>query len=163
MLLRQWPTYFAYVTSFLCILVMWVNHHKLFNTIRRTDHWFLIINGLLLMGVTIVPFPTALLAEYIKHPEAKVAAAIYSGMYVVIALLFNLLWRYASQNDRLLSPRKDPDFVRNINRQYAKGPLLYLFCFVLAYVNVTACLVFNFALAVYFALPTGISASPSRR
>src|SRR5262245_58066326 len=57
---RQWPTYLAYVTSFLTILIMWVNHHRLFQHIKRTDNPFLMLNGLLLMGVTIVPFPTGL-------------------------------------------------------------------------------------------------------
>jgi uncharacterized membrane protein len=161
-LLQQWPTYFAYVTSFLTILVMWVNHHKLFTTIRRTDHWFLLINGLLLMGITIVPFPTALLAEYIQHRDATVAAAVFSGTYVVIALLFNLLWRYAVYKDRLLGRHKDKDFIRNISWQYAMGPLLYVVTFLLAFVNVTASVVLNFLFALFFALPTATSASRPR-
>ena len=53
-LLRQWPIYFAFVTSFLTILIMWVNHHNLMSLIKRTDHVFLMLNGLLLMGVSIV-------------------------------------------------------------------------------------------------------------
>src|ERR1700761_2124359 len=51
-LLREWPTYFSYLNSFLTILIMWINHHKLFQQIRRTDHVFLLLNGVLLMGVT---------------------------------------------------------------------------------------------------------------
>lgn len=153
-LLQQWPTYLAYITSFLTILIMWINHHKLFNEIRRCDHWFLVINGLLLMVVSVVPFPTALLAEYIRQPDAKLAAAIYSGVYVLIALLFNLLWRYASANDRLLRHNKDLHFIANINRQYAFGPLLYLIAFVLAFLNVTASVGMCLLLAIFFALPT---------
>src|SRR5215831_1579384 len=87
---RQWPTYLAYVTSFLTILIMWINHHRLFQNIKRTDQIFLMLNGLLLMGVTIVPFPTGLVAEYIRHREAGTAAAVYSGCFVVIAIFFNV-------------------------------------------------------------------------
>jgi len=61
-LARQWPAFLAYLTSFATILVMWVNHHKMFNHIRRTDDRFLFLNGLLLLFVTFVPFPTALVA-----------------------------------------------------------------------------------------------------
>jgi hypothetical protein len=48
------------------------------------------------MLLMLVPFPTAMLAEHIGHPEAQTAAAIYSGMFVIIAILFNVLWLYAS-------------------------------------------------------------------
>ena len=70
-LLRLWPSYLAFVTSFATILVMWVNHHKLFRHIRRSDDAFLFLNGLLLLFVTSVPFPTSLVAEYLQRPEAR--------------------------------------------------------------------------------------------
>jgi hypothetical protein len=43
--------------------------------------------------------------------------------------------------------------VNRITRQYAFGPLLYLACFALAYINVAASLALNVALAIFFALP----------
>jgi len=58
---HQWPVYLAYLTSFATILVMWLNHHNLFKQIKRVDHTLLLLNGLLLLGVTLVPFPTALI------------------------------------------------------------------------------------------------------
>ena len=152
-LLKQWPTYLAYVTSFLTILIMWMNHHKLFQHIKRSDHMFLLINGLLLMGVTIVPFPTSLLAEYIEHPYARVAAAIYSGMFVVTAVLFNILWRYAAHKGRLLVKDYDPQVVQKITDQYRFGPLLYIVAFGLSFVSVTASVGICVALAIFFALP----------
>jgi len=54
------------------------------------------INGLLLMFVTLVPFPTALLAEHIAQPGGATAAAVYSGTFVFIAILFNALWHYTA-------------------------------------------------------------------
>ena len=76
--LRQWPSYVALVTSFFTILVMWANHHRMFNVVRRSNARFLYANGLLLLLVTVVPFPTALLAEYFEKPGASVAAAVYA-------------------------------------------------------------------------------------
>src|SRR3954464_1739339 len=58
-LLSRWPSYAAYLVSFMTILIVWVNHHRLFNIINRSDSRFLFVNGLLLLVVTTIPFPTA--------------------------------------------------------------------------------------------------------
>ena len=63
-LTRQWPTYGAFLISFAFIGIMWVNHHRLFNHIRHSDNRLIFLNLLLLLGVTVVPFPTALLAAH---------------------------------------------------------------------------------------------------
>ncbi len=154
-LLKQWPMFLAYLTSFATILVMWVNHHKLFNHIRRTNDTFLFLNGLLLLFVTFVPFPTALVSAYLRHPEARTAAAVYAGTYEAIAIAFNLLWNYASAGRRLLDPRANLDKVRAITRQYRVGPISYLVAFVLAFVSVPASLGLCLLLALFFAF-TGL-------
>src|SRR5258708_1916094 len=66
-LVAMWPTYLAFVTSFMTILIMWINNHRMFTLIGRADDRLMFFNGLLLLGVTIVPFPTALVAEYLRH------------------------------------------------------------------------------------------------
>ena len=63
-LLAQWPAYLAFASSFMTILIMWVNHHRIFTLVGQSDERLLFYNGLLLMGVTVVPFPTSLVAEY---------------------------------------------------------------------------------------------------
>src|SRR5438093_6711013 len=73
-LLANWPSYFAFLTSFATIGIMWVNHHRLFVCIARADHGLLIWTGLLLLGITFVPFLTALIVEYIGHPADRTAA-----------------------------------------------------------------------------------------
>ena len=89
-LIRQWPTYVAYLISFAFIGIMWVNHHRLFNHIRRSDNRLLFLNLLLLLGVTVVPFPTALLAAHADAADRTVAAAVFNGTYVALAF-FNVL------------------------------------------------------------------------
>lgn len=152
-LLHQWPIYFSYFLSFITVLIMWMNHHKLFLHIRRSDQPFLLLNGLLLMGVTLVPFPTAVLAEHIGKPGARVAAGLYSGTYFFIAVLFDLLWFYASRGHRLLARSHDTRTVKAITRQYRFGPSLYLVAFLLAFANVWASIGMCLALAIFFALP----------
>lgn len=150
---RQWPVYAAYVLSFATVLIMWTNHHKMFRLIRRSDHVFLMMNGLLLMFVTLVPFPTALLAEHIAQPGGATAAAVYSGTFVFIAVLFNVLWRYAANGGRLLDRGHDRQAEATITKQYRFGPFLYLAAFALAFVSVPASVGLCGCLAVFFALP----------
>ena len=104
--------------------------------------------------ITIVPFPTALVAEYFRTPEGTTAAAIYSGHSFNIAIAFNLLWRYAAGREgHLLGRDVDLAVVKGITKQYRFGPLLYGISFGLAFVSVTASLAVNAGLAVFFALP----------
>ena len=162
-LLRQWPVYLAYMTSFLTILIMWVNHHQMFARIGRVDHSLLFLNGLLLMSVSIVPFPTSLVAAYLQQRDGQVATAVYSGTFVAIAVLFNLLWRYAAYEGRLLESDEDPRFVRGLSRQYLLGPPAYFAAFVLAFVSVWASVSLCMLLAIFFALPIGTSAGALER
>lgn len=151
-LLRQWPQYVAFVLSFAFIGIMWINHHRLFNYIRRADNNLLVLNLILLLGVTTVPFPTAVLASNLGTSDQRTAAMLYNGTYVFIATCFNLLWRY-SVSRKLLGHDVDYAAGDKISKQYAFGPGLYLICALVAWWNVPISLVMNFALALFFALP----------
>ncbi len=70
--------------------MMWVNHHELLRMVRAVNYPFLFANGLLLLTVTFVPFPTAVLAEHLTSPEAKTAVAFYCATCVVNSLVWNL-------------------------------------------------------------------------
>lgn len=150
---KQWPTYLAFVASFFFILVMWINHHRLFTAIRRSDNTLLLLNGLLLFGVTLVPFPTSIVARYLQHRDQVMAVLVYNGLFFIIALFFNGLWMYASHHNRLFNAKTDPHLVKFISRQYAFGPVLYLLAFLVAFVSPVISLVINVGLAVFFALP----------
>ncbi len=150
-LARQWPMYFAFLVSFAFIGIMWVNHHRLFNHIRRCDNRLLFLNLLLLLGVTVVPFPTALLSAHLRGGDARVATAVFNGTYVLIAIFFNVLWHHAVEAGLLDSATLES--AHSISRQYAVGPISYLVCFGLTWISVPLSLALNIALAVFFALP----------
>ena len=75
-LLRQWPSYVAFVISFAFIGIMWINHHRLFTHIRRADNALMILNLALLLGVTAVPYPTAVLAQHLNRGGQRTAAIL---------------------------------------------------------------------------------------
>ena len=150
-LAAQWPGFLSFLLSFLFIGIMWINHHRLFTHIKRSNNALLFLNLLLLLGVTAVPFPTAVLAQHLGQGDQRVAAVLYHGTYFVIAVFFNLLWRYA--NRHLLGDNVDVVATDKISAKYAVGPVFYLVCIALAWVNVPLSLLLNVALAVFFALP----------
>jgi uncharacterized membrane protein len=150
-LLRQWPSYLAFFLSFVYIGVMWMNHHRMFTHIRRSNDTLLILNLLLLLGVTAVPFPTAVLAANLGTADQKTAAVFYNAVFIVIAIFFNVLWRYAVSHDLL--DKSMTASAAMISRQYAVGPWMYAICLALAFVDVRVSLGVNIALAIYFALP----------
>lgn len=134
-LLGQWPSYLAFVTSFATILIMWVNHHSMFKLIQRTDTHFLFINGFLLLLTTSVPFPTALVSEYLTTPAATIACAVYAGVFVMINIAYNMLWWSASSHQRLLKSSVSRAQVQKLTRNYALGFPLYLLAMLLAFWN----------------------------
>ncbi len=155
-LLAQWPSLVAFATSFAMIGIMWLNHHRLFGLVGRVSHALLVLNGLLLLGVTFVPFPTAVIAEYLGHAGEKVAAQFYSATFVAIAVVFNVLWRYVSsprRNPRLLRVPMDDPAVLAIHAQYRMGPAFYILALLLAFWDARASVITNLLLALFFALP----------
>jgi uncharacterized membrane protein len=155
-LLSEWPAYVAFLTSFATIGIMWINHHRLFTLIRRVDHVMLVLNLLLLLGVTIVPFPTSLVAEHLGHAGGKIAALIYAGNGLNIALCFWGLWMYTASPKRiprLLRLLPSSPEVQAINAQYRFGPLFYVAAVGLAFLSPWASIAFCAALAMFFAMP----------
>ncbi|HEY5994038.1 MAG TPA: TMEM175 family protein [Gallionellaceae bacterium] len=150
-----WPAYLAFFTSFVTVLVIWVQHHWIFTQIRRADHPLLYWNGLLLLFVTFVPFPTGLLAEYLLHPEAKVAASLYTGNFLIISVVFHGLWRHVSKSGGLLPSSaisSSQDEKARITKHYQIAPLFYLAAFGLSFVSEIAGISSCLLVAFFFAL-----------
>lgn len=159
-LLRRWPSYLGYLISFFTLGIMWVNHHAIFQYVRRVDRRFLLVNVLFLMGIAFVPFPTAVLAEHLPEAHERLAAVMFYGaVLVVIALLFNAVWWAGiGAGGRLLGPAAHAEGVETISRRYRLGPALYLAALALAFITPWLTLAVHAALALLWALPerTGV-------
>ena len=152
-LIGQWPSYLAYLVSFLQIGVIWANHHNRFTYIVRSDHVFLFLNILFLMCVAFIPFPTALLAEYIQSEERTTAVAVYTGTLATTAVFFTLLWGYAAKGCRLVNRDLHPTTLRAMTSRYVVGMVLYVAAFALTFLNAVLSLVLVIGLALIFVLP----------
>jgi|SRR5437588_9763627 len=152
-LLHEWPSFLAFLASFFTIGVMWMNHHRLFTLIDAADDTLLGLNLLLLLGITWIPFPTALLAAHLKiSGNDRVAALVYSTSFFMMAIVFQVLWWYATHTPGVIPPEKEEEAAR-ITKQYRWGPVFYLIAILIALASGTAVLIWSALLAIYFAMP----------
>ncbi len=124
-LVRLWPAYVGYAVSFVTIGIIWVNHHTVVRQLRGVDRIFLFINVLFLLCIAFIPFPTRLLATYVRTGEGRAAAVAYGITLTATAVFFNLMWRYAIGGGRLLRPDADLREVDGITRSYRPGVPMY--------------------------------------
>ena len=124
-LLDIWPQYAAYAISFVTIGIMWVNHHMICRQLERVDRPFLFLNLGLLACIAFVPFPTRILAEFVRTDEGQAAALLYGITLTTTAVFFIGVWLYASHRGRLLHPGVDPKEVSGITRSYLPGVPMY--------------------------------------
>ena len=124
-LIHLWPSYFAFTLSFGILLVSWVNHHYLFNILDKSSRPFLYANGFLLFTITFMPFPTALLAEYISTDYAKPAIAFYCFGGVINSIGWNLLLHTIIKPKKLVRSEESIKLVNTIKRSTQIGFLIY--------------------------------------
>jgi uncharacterized membrane protein len=89
------PSMFAFLLSFVVILITWVNHHASLQSVNRSSVSFIYANGFLLLTVVFLPFPTALLGEYLPTDHAAPAVILYDATLALQAIGWILLTRAA--------------------------------------------------------------------
>ena len=147
----QWPSYVAYLVSFLVIGIIWVNHHAMFTLIARVDRSLLFLNLLLLLVVAATPFPTALLAEYLSAGrDSHVAAAVYSATMLGMSIAFTLLWDNVTRTGHLLHKHVDRLAARAAMRRFGVGLVIYVGTIGLSFVNAVVTLGAHLVIALYY-------------
>ena len=114
-LLAQWPTYLAYVASFLYIGVVWVNHHALFTRVARVDTGLLWCNLALLLAASVLPFPTAELAFAMgqgTHSDQVSALILYALVSAAMAVTWLIMFSYLHRHPNLLREEVPGGFFR---------------------------------------------------
>ena len=158
-LVSHWPVYVAYVTSFLTIGIIWINHHVMIGRLREADHTILFLNLLLLLSIGVLPFATSLMAAYLRESNGQhLAAAIYGGSFLVMALFFAALQRHIllvkphRLREDISAERRQRILVRSIS-----GLVPYALATALAVVSSYATLAICTGLAAFYALPIASS------
>jgi uncharacterized membrane protein len=131
----EWSSYLAYATSFITIGGIWLAHHGIFRRLQYANRQLMVINLLLLMAVSFLPFPTKLMAEAVHSTDAERAAVIfYGGSLLVISFLFSALWGSVALDRHLLGPEVSEKEFNAIALTTAPSLGLYVGVIVLAIV-----------------------------
>jgi len=148
-----WPSYFAYALSFVTIGIYWANHHALFQLFRRTDHVFLMMNVGFLMAIAFLPFPTAVLGEYLKEGSHRDAAVTFYTIGLLLpATGWCTVWLYARWRG-LLVDTLAPWYVRFLTYQYLLSLAAYLTGLVVSFIEPWVALGVTVSFTALYLLP----------
>jgi uncharacterized membrane protein len=124
------PQLLVYLMSFLTLGIFWVGQQTQLNHIERSERHFTWIHLAFLFCVTIMPFSTRLLAEFITYRTALIA--YWANILILGAMLF-LSWGRATKTS-IIKSDVSAEVPRAICRRiwiaqmlYAVGALLCLF------------------------------------
>ena len=141
-LIELTPKFLSWLLSFIIVCKFWLNHHHVLGLARHADYGFVWLNSIFLMFQSFIPFPTALMGEYVGNP---LAVSIFGGVFALNTLLFLALQAYIVR--RLIKPElkhtQDPHAIRKA----FIGPASYLLGAAAAWLSIPA------AFAIYFITP----------
>jgi uncharacterized membrane protein len=147
---RLWPKFLAYFVSFVNVLLAWVGHHSLFRRIRTADNFVMIANGLLLMVLALVPFPTKTLGLSMGTPSFRVAVILYTGYFVAVSCCYRFLWHAASRRRHLLIDTVDDAAIRATTRAENVGLISNTVVMVVATIHPWLGLGLSFVMWIYW-------------
>jgi uncharacterized membrane protein len=154
-LLDKWQYYLAYVTSFITIGIIWINHHVMIGRLRQADHTILMLNLLLLLTIGVLPFTTELLTVYLRQGHGEhLAAGVYAGSLLLMSIAFATLNRHILlRKAHRLREELPEDRRRFILSRSLTGLVPYVIATALAVVSPYVALAICAAVAVFYALP----------
>jgi uncharacterized membrane protein len=153
------PKFVSWIISFLIVCVIWINHHRLLESIKAVNNPLLWLNANLLLWCSFIPFPTALMGDYVHNPLAVFFFGIVMSM---AALGFTFIRIYLKKNPELLQEETASGLhKRQVTRSFLFGPALYWVGALFAWVSPAVSLLIYFLIPVYFIFPTPVSKKPT--
>lgn len=148
--LNHWQSFLAFFIGFTTILICWINHHVAFEFIHKVDTKFLWVNGFLLFVVTLTPFATAILAEYLQK-ESTIAVAVFGFNYVLISIAANGICSYAYKHH--LISEEDRAYFYSYKLIYRYGIYYTILAFFICFISPWISMCLYIVLFALFAAP----------
>ena len=123
-LAKMWPTFFAYVLSFIIIAIYWINHHHLIHLVSHVDAAILWANMNMLFWISLIPWATVYLGDNHALPFP---VALYAAVSATGAISFYLL------RGSIARHHHEVEF-RRLNKRMARKNLIALLIYVAAIV-----------------------------
>ncbi len=151
--LHAWPSYLAYIISFLTIGGAWLLHTGLTDQLARTDPLLLRLNLLVLLVVVFLPFPTRLVADALHDTSGeRVYVTMYGLTLLAIRLVGFALDAYA-RHEHLYSPHQDDEELHRDRRKLLPVVIGYVIAILIGLALPVLAVALYFSLAVYLVVP----------
>lgn len=162
---HEWPAYLAYITAFLTIAIMWLNHHALFDKIRQVDKSLAWTNLALLLTISVLPFPTSVVAQYLRAggTDAKVAVSFYGLLSMLNGFAWLGSWVHLARCPELLQEPYDAAYARLERRRTAMGVATYAAATAIAWLAPIVALLLFLAVGIFYAATSSGSRLPAAR
>jgi len=144
------PKFLSFFISFIIIGVFWMGHNIMFHFIKRSDHTLLWLNILLLLFVSFIPFPAALIGEYSFD---KYAVILYGAALMILGFIYLSLWLYASYNFRLIEKSTPKHIIKKATLIVLAAPLTYLIAILFAFINPIMSIIIYIITPVAYIIP----------
>jgi uncharacterized membrane protein len=152
-LAKQWPTYVAYMVSFATIGNAWLNHSVITEYLDRADAILLRLNLALLFFVSVLPFPTHMLAEYLPNEgDERIAVTVYGLNLLAISGFIAIVWHYALWQRLVTKDNSEAD-VRALTSKLDPSLASYAVVIGIGLWRPGIAVVFYFAIALFMIIP----------
>jgi uncharacterized membrane protein len=152
------PKFIAWVISFLTIAVIWVNHHRIFESLKIINHTVFWLNANLLLWVSFIPFPTALMGDY---PHNKLAVSFFGIASLMMGIAFTLFRVYMWQKPEITKNFTKDELWIGVRNVLIFGPTLYILGTATAWIHPFIAFGFYALVTIYFIFPKSTALSQS--
>lgn len=146
------PQIIAYAVSFYGLGIFWINHHHFFHMIKHSDRNFLWLNLNLLFWLSLIPLPTAYLAD---HYDSAIATTLYGSVMLISHSSFGLLVLYASKKNLTLDNYNQAS-IKRILRTIVISCILWLTAIAAGYLSTYISYGIILMIAIAYFLPQNI-------
>ena len=137
----------GYVVSFVVIGTFWLEHYSIFHFLTHATRTLIALNGLFLLCLTFVPFPTGLQAAY-QHDE--LAMVFYGCSLFMCGFSLLAAWLYAIQNRRLISPDIPTEVLQSMTRRLVIAPALCLVAIGCSFLSISLARLILLSIPVFY-------------
>lgn len=145
------PKFIAWVISFLTVAVVWVNHHRIFESIKHINHTVFWLNANLLLWISFIPFPTALMGDY---PENKLAVSFFGLSSLMMGVAFLLFRLYMWKHPEITNDFSKEELWIGVRNVLIFGPFIYLTRAATAWLHPYIAFVCYAFITIYFIFPS---------
>lgn len=152
-ILELWPKFLSFFISFGIISIFWVGHAIMFHFIKRADRMLLWLNSLLLLFISFIPFPAALIGEY--APD-RTSVMLYGATLCAAGIVFSLLWQHASRRQRLIDKHTPEHIVHLAHKVVLLAPIVYAAAVGIAFFNPVVSIIIYILVPLAYVIPSPI-------